>query len=65
VRIALFNVDMNTDGGLADHGMFKGVRGVFYRNVPLSHLVKGVQAILAGDLWFSRNWLIQILIQPL
>jgi RNA polymerase sigma factor (sigma-70 family) len=55
VRIALFNVDINGDGGIAEHSMFKGVRGVFYRNVPLAQLVKGVQAILAGDLWFSRK----------
>jgi RNA polymerase sigma factor (sigma-70 family) len=55
VRIALFNVDTNGDRGIAGHSMFKGVRGVFYRNVPLSQLVKGVQAILAGDLWFSRK----------
>jgi LuxR family transcriptional regulator of csgAB operon len=55
VRIALFNVGINVDGGLVDLSIFKRIRGVFYRNVPLSQLVKGVQAILAGDLWFSRK----------
>lgn len=55
LHVALFNVDLNGDGGIATRSMFKGIRGVFYRNVPLSQLVKGVQAILAGDLWFSRK----------
>ena len=55
IHIALFNVDINGDGGIVDQSMFKGIRGVFYRNVPLEQLVKGVRAIFAGDLWFSRH----------
>lgn len=32
-----------------------GVRGIFYENDPLSNLIKGIKAILNGELWFSRN----------
>ena len=33
----------------------KGLRGVFFNNDRPEIIVKGIQTILAGDLWFSRN----------
>lgn len=32
-----------------------GIRGIFYSNEPIEHLIKGLRAVLTGELWFSRK----------
>lgn len=38
-----------------------GIKGVFYENDALSSFSKGIPAMLNGDLWFSREVMIQSL----
>lgn len=51
--IALFNVQPGL--GTEDNAIKYYVRGIFYENDPPENIAKGVQAILNGDLWFSRQ----------
>jgi len=41
----------------------KGIRGIFYREDPLSTYIKGIQAILHGQLWVSREILEKCLVE--
>jgi LuxR family transcriptional regulator of csgAB operon len=58
--IALFNVDPNQQIGndLVKHG----VRGIFYEDDPLPNISKGVQTILKGEWWFTRETLVKCLV---
>ena len=59
-HIALFNV---ASGQFVGHDLVSwGVRGLFYNDDPLSHLSKGVLAILRGEFWFSRETLVKYLL---
>jgi LuxR family transcriptional regulator of csgAB operon len=52
-RIILFNV--STDLDFQKKFVLKGVCGFFYENDPLDNFMKGVQAVLDGKLWLSRE----------
>jgi DNA-binding NarL/FixJ family response regulator len=54
---ALCNVDPGDE--IEREALYQGVRGVFYNNAPLSIMSKGVQAIVDGELWYSRKTLSQ------
>ena len=58
--IALFNVDPNQQIGndIVKHG----VRGIFYEDDPLPNIAKGVQTILKGEWWFTRETLVKCLV---
>jgi LuxR family transcriptional regulator of csgAB operon len=49
----LFNVA--ADQGLEQKAIQYGVRAVFYCDEPKEHLIKGLRAVLAGELWFPRK----------
>lgn len=51
--LSLFNVD--SDAGLEENAVARGIRGVFYRSEHPEILSKGVEAILNGELWYSRK----------
>ncbi|MFH0731265.1 MAG: LuxR C-terminal-related transcriptional regulator [Pseudomonadota bacterium] len=51
--LSLFNVD--TDAKLERDAVSRGIRGVFYRNESPGALSKGVEAMLRGELWYSRK----------
>ncbi|GAB6111063.1 hypothetical protein JCM14713_08210 [Desulfomicrobium salsuginis] len=51
--VALFNVP--EDRSLELEALNTGIRGVFYRNAPFKIMVKGVNAMLDNELWFSRE----------
>jgi DNA-binding CsgD family transcriptional regulator len=55
--VALFNVPPGL--GIENRAMKSNVRGIFYENDPPEILTKGVQAVLSGELWFSRQILTQ------
>jgi DNA-binding NarL/FixJ family response regulator len=57
-RVALFNVE---NGGGSNHLLRQGVRGVFFANDSLAVFAKGIKAIKRGELWFSRETLVQCL----
>jgi DNA-binding NarL/FixJ family response regulator len=59
-HIALFNV---ASGQFVGNDLVNwGIRGLFYNDDPLSHLSKGVLAILRGEFWFSRETLVKYLL---
>ena len=60
--IALFNVDPGRK--LEREAMNKGIRGIFYNNEPLKIFLKGVLAILKGELWYSRDTISKYLLDP-
>ncbi|MDY6954696.1 MAG: response regulator transcription factor [Thermodesulfobacteriota bacterium] len=51
--IVLFNV--HHDLGIEEECLWRGIRGFLYNNDSLSQFVKGVEAVLNGQLWFSRK----------
>jgi DNA-binding CsgD family transcriptional regulator len=59
--LALFNVSPNLR--IHREAVTRGVRGVFFENENPEVLTKGVQAILNGELWFSRDILAKCLLE--
>lgn len=55
--VALFNVPHGL--GIENRAVKYDVRGIFYENDPPEILAKGVQALLNGELWYSRQILTQ------
>jgi DNA-binding CsgD family transcriptional regulator len=51
--VALFNAI--PDSGIETQAMQLGVRGIFFENDPPAILIKGVQAIMGGELWYPRE----------
>ena len=61
-HIALFNIVPETE----DEKEFldRGVRGVFHSNESLDMFPRGVQAILNGEMWYSRKTLSAHILEP-
>ncbi len=57
--IALFNA--GTDQGIEKEALKRGISGVFYKTDAMEKISKGVQAILRGELWFSRKIISKLL----
>jgi len=55
LRIALFGVD--NDQRIEEDALGAGVSGIFFHKDSLEVFDRGVRAILAGELWFSRTLL--------
>lgn len=51
--VVLFNVSSGL--GIEKEAVNRGARGIFFENDDLSIFIKGIRAILNGELWFSRN----------
>ena len=52
-HVVLFSV--GRDQGIEKKCVSEGVRGFFYEQDPLDRFLKGVQAVLDGELWLSRE----------
>jgi len=52
-RIALLNVPSNIE--CKKNFILRGIHGIFYKHDPLDIFLKGVQTILDGKLWLSRE----------
>ena len=52
-NVALFNV--RHDLGVEEKCVKRGIRGFFYDRDPLPQFLKGVRAILNGQLWLTRQ----------
>ena len=52
-RIILFNVPPSMD--FEKKFVLKGIQGFFYDHDPLNIFIKGIESILDGKLWFSRD----------
>jgi len=48
-----FNVPKNQN--IAERSIKNGAKGIFFEDDSLTILNKGIQVVLNGDLWFSRN----------
>jgi DNA-binding NarL/FixJ family response regulator len=57
----LFNV--KRDPRIEAEALDRGIRGIFYENISTDLFVKGISAILDGDLWFSRETLIDYIFE--
>jgi DNA-binding CsgD family transcriptional regulator len=53
--IALFNVNSNISDTIEPTAIERGIGGIFYEELSLETLLKGVQAIINGELWYSRR----------
>ena len=60
-RIVFFNVP--ADMGFEKKYILKGIHGFFYERDPLENFTKGVQAIIDGQLWFSREMMTQCIFE--
>jgi DNA-binding NarL/FixJ family response regulator len=54
VRIAFFNLD-NTEEDVESLAAHPAMNGVFPRDCPQDQLLKGVQAIINGEVWLPRK----------
>ena len=62
VYIALYNVSRTIDvQKLVQH---KAIRGIFYQNDTAKVFLKGIRAILNGELWLTRQVLSKCLLSP-
>ena len=61
--IALFNISPEGGGVFERQAIERCLRGIFYMDEPLEQFLKGVQAILNGELWFSRKTTSSILME--
>jgi len=58
---ALFNVASGHE--IRNELVNCGVRGAFFNDDPLANLSKGINAILNGELWFSRELLVKCIFE--
>jgi DNA-binding NarL/FixJ family response regulator len=59
--VALFNVNQINE--IEKEVTKYGIRGIFYEHYSCDTLIKGIKAILKGDLWLSRNLMKSIFFQ--
>ena len=52
-RIVLFNLDDDLKD--EEKYVWEGVQGLFYLQDPIEQFLKGIQTLLRGELWLSRN----------
>jgi DNA-binding NarL/FixJ family response regulator len=55
--VAMYN--LRHDTGIEQRALQQGIRGFFYDREKLDLFVKGVRAILAGEIWLSRDILVE------
>jgi len=60
-KYALFNVDPAS--GLEGEAMRIGVRGVFYAKDSLELVCKGIDKVLKGEIWYSREAMMDCILQ--
>jgi DNA-binding NarL/FixJ family response regulator len=62
LKFCLFNVSPCKDMVIEQEAFRHGIRGIFYQTDPQPILIKGILAVLAGELWFSREALTHCLL---
>jgi DNA-binding NarL/FixJ family response regulator len=55
--VAMYN--LRHDTGVEQRALQQGIRGFFYDRERLDLFVKGVKAVLAGEVWLSRDILVE------
>ncbi len=61
VTVALFNLQRGT--GIERRAFKKGIKGFFYRNDGLMQILKGIRSLLQGEVWVSRDILVEAALQ--
>lgn len=61
VTTALFNLQRGT--GIEKRAFNKGIKGFFYRNDSLEQMLKGIRSLIQGEIWASRDILVQVALQ--
>ena len=56
-------LNLNRDMGIENEGLRRGVKGYFYRHDSLELFLKGIQALFSGEVWLSRDILVDLAIQ--
>jgi DNA-binding NarL/FixJ family response regulator len=51
--VTLYNIEHSME--IEDQALISNVHGIFYKNDSIEWMVKGLQAIITGELWFSRK----------
>jgi DNA-binding NarL/FixJ family response regulator len=51
--------NLQPGSGIEKKAFTRGIRGFFYRNDSLEHMIKGIHALLKGELWMSRDLLVE------
>lgn len=59
--VGLFNLLPNM--GVERRAFMRGVRGFFYSDNRLEHILKGLQALMRGEFWISRNLLVEVALE--
>ena len=54
---AIYNADADT--GVEQRALQQGIRGFFYINSSFDLLLKGIKAMMNGEIWISREVLVQ------
>lgn len=52
---ALYNISTHLKGSVETESLRRGFRGVFFCDEPLDVLLHGIERILKGELWYSRE----------
>ena len=61
VTTVLFNLQRGT--GIEKRAFNKGIKGFFYRNDSLEQMLKGLRSLIQGEIWVSRDVLVQVALQ--
>jgi DNA-binding CsgD family transcriptional regulator len=61
VTTALFNLQRGT--GVEKRAFNKGIKAFFYRNDSLEQMLKGLRSLMQGEIWVSRDILVQVALQ--
>lgn len=56
-HLALFN--LNENAGVEKKALSRNIRGFFYKDDHFEVFLKGIRAILSGDIWISRSILLK------
>lgn len=59
--IALFN--LNPDLGVEKKALSRQVKGFFYKNDSIELFLKGIRALLVGEIWISRKILLKFVME--
>ncbi len=59
--ISLFNVQRELQ--IEEQAILWGIRGFFYKDSSLDHILKGITVLFGGEYWVSRDILIECMLQ--
>ncbi len=62
LKIALFNVSPQIDIQIEKQALKRGISGLFLNSCSRSVLLKGIKAMLNGEVWFSRRVMTEALL---